>query len=59
MGFMTYKPSETDSVLVFKNGGFGFNPLNSNSEKELREKIIKCTQLKINRKTNNAEKNKQ
>lgn len=55
---MTYKPSETDSVLVFKNGGFGFNPLNSNSEKELREKIIKCTQLKINRKTNNAEKNK-
>lgn len=55
---MTYKPRETDSVLVFKNGGFGFNPLNLNSEKELRAKIIKCTQIKLDRKTNNAEKNK-
>lgn len=58
MAFMTYKPRETDSVLVFKNGGFGFNPLNLNSEKELRAKIIKCTQIKLDRKTNNAEKNK-
>lgn len=58
MGVMTYKPSENDTVLVFKNGGFGFNPLNSNSEKELRAKIIKCTRLKFNRKANNIENNK-
>lgn len=47
MGIMTYKPSKDDSVLVFKNGGFGFNPLNSKAEKQIREKIKRISGLEL------------
>lgn len=50
MGIMTYKPSPDDPILVFKNGGFGYNPLNKESEKQIIEKIKALSKLDMNMK---------
>lgn len=56
MGIMTYKPSHEDTILVFKNGGFGYNPLNKESEKKIIEKIKAMSKLDNNMKQKESDK---
>lgn len=56
MGIMTYKPSPEDTILVFKNGGSGYNPLNKESEKIIIEKIKAMSKLDNNMKPKESSK---
>lgn len=56
MGIMTYKPSPEDTILVFKKGGFGYNPLNKESEKIIIEKIKAMSKLDNNMKPKESSK---
>ena len=56
MGIMTYKPSPEDTILGFKNGGFGYNPLNKESEKIIIEKIKAMSKLDNNMKPKESSK---
>lgn len=53
---MTYKPSPEDTILVFKKGGFGYNPLNKESEKIIIEKIKAMSKLDNNMKPKESSK---
>lgn len=56
MGIMNYKPSPEDTILVYKNGGFGYNPLNKESEKKIIEKIKAMSKLDNNMKIKESDK---
>lgn len=45
-----------DTILVYKNGGFGYNPLNKESEKKIIEKIKAMSQLDNKMKTKESNK---
>lgn len=47
---MTYQPTENDPVLVFRNGGFGFNYLNKESRKGFWDNVAKCRGIKVQKK---------
>lgn len=40
---MTYTPSKDDPVLVFRRGGFGFNPLNPKMREGFWANVEKCS----------------
>lgn len=47
---MTYQPTEKDPVLVFRNGGFGFNYLNKDSRDGFWDNVKKCQGIKVQQK---------
>ena len=42
---MTYEPKPEDPVLVYEDGGFGFNPLNKKAVDGFFENVRKAAEL--------------